>query len=73
MGEEVGSDEGFCDVGHRKQPREIPAYSQVKAEGQSSIGGDDIEVIRADVVAYTLLALWDQLEEEHAEVRARVY
>jgi hypothetical protein len=25
MGEEVGSDEGFCDVGHHEPPCELPA------------------------------------------------
>jgi hypothetical protein len=27
MGEEVGPDEGLCDVGHHEPPRELPAKS----------------------------------------------
>jgi hypothetical protein len=25
MGEEIGPDEGLCDVGHHESPRELPA------------------------------------------------
>jgi hypothetical protein len=73
MGEEIDPDEGLCDVGHHETPHQIPEYSQVTAERQPSVGGDGSAVTGAEVLAYTLPALWDQLAGEHAEVPARVY
>jgi hypothetical protein len=50
MGEEADAVEGICDVGHHEPPCEIPAYSQVEAEGQPSIGRDGSAVSHAEVV-----------------------
>jgi hypothetical protein len=69
MREEFGPDEGLCDVGHHESPRELPALSQVKAEGQPSVGADGSAVSRAEVVVYTLPALWNKLAGVNAKVR----
>jgi hypothetical protein len=70
--EEVGSDQGCCDVGNHKPPREISAQSQVEGERQPSIGLDCTAISCVKIVIHARSAMWEVLVGVHAEIGAGV-
>jgi hypothetical protein len=68
MRKEVHIDEGMCDVGYHETPCEIPAETQVEAEGQPSVGVDGSAVSCTQVVVDPFPASWNEPAGLHIEV-----
>jgi hypothetical protein len=66
----------MSDVGHHESPCEIPAESQVQAEGPQSVGRDCRDGCTfscTEVVVDAFLASWKDPAGLHTEVRTHVY
>jgi hypothetical protein len=71
MGQKVHTDDGSCDVDHDEPPREVPAYTEVEAERQPSVGLD-VSAISTEVVVHALPVSRNEPAWIYAEVGALV-